>query len=199
MTSFNTAVALAAILALGVATAHAQGVPRPGELGKRGGFMVQSDLDFGGDDIATVEFEDGDTQDVKSGQGIVVSLGGYFRPIETSSFELQGLLGYKFVTTAATNADIKVTRLVTQLLGVYRFDNGMYLGGGLVRHSNVELDGDGFFEDMEFDDATGVNLEIGWRWIALHYTRMDYAVEGGFFDGIEVDASNIGLRFSYRF
>ena len=73
----------------------------PSDPGKRGGFLAQVDLDFGGDDIATVYFEDDSSQDVKAGQGVALSVGGYFRPVENSSFELQGSLGYKYVTTRA--------------------------------------------------------------------------------------------------
>ena len=58
-----------------------------------------------------------------------------------------------------------------------------------------ELDGDGFFEDVEFDDANGFNVEVGWRWVALHYTKMEYSSPG--FE--DVDASNVGIRFTYRF
>jgi opacity protein-like surface antigen len=77
---------------------------------KRGGFLAQMDLDFGGDDIATLAFTNGDTQNVKAGQGLGLGIGGWFRPVESVPFELQGILGYKVVWTAADNADIKMTR-----------------------------------------------------------------------------------------
>jgi hypothetical protein len=163
--------------------------------GSRGGWLAQADFDFGGDDLATVSFENGDTQDVKAGQGIALAFGGYFRPSDSVPFELQGIVGYKFVTTAASNADIKVTRTTLQLNGIYRFANGWYAGGGLTRHMGPKLDGDGFFENVDFDDANGFTAEIGWRWIGLHYTAMDYSSPG--FE--DVDASHIGVRLTWRF
>lgn len=176
-------------------TANAATTESDRSLGKRGGFMVQGDLDLGGDDLATVSFVDGSSQDIAAGQGIVVSGGGYFRPITTSPFELQGLVGFKYVTTKASNADINVSRIVWQLLGIYRFENGWYAGGGLVQHTSTSLDGDGFFEDVDFDDATGFDAEFGWRWVGLHYTSIEYEN-----DVIKnVDASNVGVRLSYRF
>ncbi len=69
------------------------------------------------------------------------------------------------------------------------------LGGGLVQNLNPTVDGDGFFEDIDFDDATGYNLEIGWRWITLHYTDMTY--ESDLYE--DVDASHFGVRFTYRY
>lgn len=163
--------------------------------GVRGGWLAQMDLDFGGDDLATVAFTDGETQNVKAGQGVAFGIGGYFRPAASVPFELQAILGYKMVFTAADNADIKVTRSTFQLNGIYRFANEWYAGGGLMHHMGPELNGDGFFEDIEFDDATGFTAEVGWRWIGLHYTKLDYSSEGY----LDADASHVGVRFTYRF
>ena len=162
---------------------------------KRGGFLGQLDLDFGGDDVATLSFTNGDTQNVKAGQGLGLGVGGWFRPVESVPFELQGILGYKVVWTAAENADIKMTRTTLQLNGIYRFANDWYAGGGYTMHMSPELDGDGFFEDFEFDDASGFTVEFGWKWIGLHYTKIEYS-SPGFQDA---DASNIGIRFTGRF
>lgn len=182
----------AALLAASLgAGATAQAAEEPG---KRGGLLVNFDLDFGGDDLATVSFEDGDSQDVKAGQGIHFGVGGWFRPMDSVPFELQGILGYKYVTTAASNADIKVTRTTLQLNGLYRFANDWYAGGGFVQHMGPKLDGDGFFEDIEFDDAAGFNVEFGWKWIGFHFTSLDYSADSY----EDADASHFGIRFTWR-
>jgi hypothetical protein len=162
---------------------------------KRGGFLVQLDLDMGGDDLAHLEFTDGESQDVKAGQGVAFGVGGYVRPVESVSFEIQGIIGYKVVFTAADNADIKVTRTMFQLNGIYRFANDWYAGGGYTRHMGIKLDGDGFFDDFEFDDASGFTAEFGWRWVGLHYTKMDYSSPGY----EDADASHVGIRFTHLF
>lgn len=185
--------ALLALLAVGgIAQAAEGGAEIPG---KRGGLLLQMDAEFGGDNVATVYFEDDDEQDVKAGQGVALSIGGFFRPIEDSRFRIEASVGYKFVLTAASNADISLTRTLLQVGGFYEWPNGVYLGGGVVQHLSPELNGDGFFEDITFDDATGVSFEIGWKWVALHYTKMTYEHE--FFE--DVDASSIGIRATYRF
>ena len=186
---------LARAVLLAALTVSAASAVQAADVGKRGGFLAQLDLDFGGDDVATLSFEDGDTQDVKAGQGLGLGIGGWFRPVDSVPFELQGILGYKVVFTAADNADIKMTRTTLQLNGVYRFANEWYVGAGYVQHMSPELDGDGFFEDFEFDDSNGFNFEVGWKWIALHYTSIDYTADGY----EDVDASNVGIRFTYRF
>ena len=121
--------------------------------------------------------------------------GGWFRPAASVPFELQGILGYKVVFTATDNADIKVTRTTLQLNGIYRFANDWYVGAGFVRHMSPELDGDGFLDDIEFDDAKGFSAEVGWRWVGLHYTNIKY--RNNFVKN--VDASHVGLRLMYRF
>jgi len=188
----------AALLALFSITAQAAG-PASSDLGPRGGFLGQLDLDFGGDDLATVYFEDDDSQDITAGQGVTLSAGGYFRPLDDSAFEIDASVGYKYATTQADNADINVSRTVMQLGALYRWPNGFYVGAGLVEHFSPQLNGDGFFEDIQFDDATGFNLEIGWRWISVHYTDIKYTNDFLDFFDEEVDASHVGLRFTYRF
>jgi hypothetical protein len=191
-----TRAALAAALLASASQALAQQPPRDRDLGSRGGFLAQMDADFGGDEIATVEFEDSDyEQEVRAGQGLALSIGGYFRPVESSAFEIQASIGYKFVTTAAADADIHVSRTVLQIGAFHRLDNGFYFGGSLVNHLDPKLNGDGYFENVNFDDATGFGVEMGWRWIGLHYTKIDYSSE--WYE--DVDASNIGIRFTYRF
>lgn len=172
--------------ALGAASAaHADG--------KRGGFLLNLDLDYGGDDLVTLSFEGGGSQKVKAGQGVAFALGGWYRPSENLPLEIQGALGYKYVTTAADNADINLSRTTLQVNAVYRFENDWYLGAGIVRHMSPKLDGDGWFQDVHFDDATGFAVEVGWKWIGLHVTTMDYSV-----DGFDADAGNVGLRFTWR-
>ena len=62
-------------------------------------------------------------------------------------------------------------------------------------HMSPELDGDGFFEDIEFDDANGFTVEFGWKWVGLHYTKIEYSSPGY----EDADASHIGIRFTCRF
>jgi hypothetical protein len=185
---------LTLLMAAGAANAQEPTAPAD-DLGPRVGFLGQVDLDYGGDDVATVYFEDDDSQNVKAGQGLAISVGAYFRPIASSTFEIDASVGYKFSTTAASNADIGVERTMLQLGVSHRWPNGLYLGGGLVHNMGPTVDGDGFFEDIDFDDAQGFNLEVGWRWIALHYTDMTY--ESDLYE--DVDASHFGLRFTYRY
>jgi hypothetical protein len=192
MKSLSGAILVAA-LAFGGQVAQAQRASKP--LPPGGGFLTQMDMEFGGDTVATVAFEDGDTQNVHAGQGISLGIGGWFRPSENVPVEIAASIGYKFVTTAADNADINLSRSVFKLNATYWFRNTWFVTAGLTHHMSPELDGDGFFEDVRFDDATGFTMETGWRWIALRYTKITYSLPG--FE--DTDASSAGLSFTYRF
>ena len=45
--------------------------------------------------------------------------------------------------------------------------------------------------------STGFNVEIGWRWISVHYTDIEYTNDFLDFFDEEIDASHVGLRFTY--
>jgi hypothetical protein len=178
-------VALASLLALSAGAANAEGL----------GFTFEADLEYGGDDLATVNFTDGSSQHVKAGQGVTLALGGHYRASEASPYSVRATVGYKFVTTAAENADIGVERTVFEVVGNHLWPSGFWLGGGLTHHSGVRFKGDGFGPDVDFDDATGLTAEFGWKWIALSYTKIDYKDEfGGKWDG-----SSLGLTLTSKF
>ena len=143
------------------------------------GFALDFTVEFGGDDFLEVFFTDGTSQQIKAGQGGTLSVGGLLRPSAASPLSLRGTLGYKFVTTAADNANIRFTRIPIELVGSYDFPNGVRAGVGLVSHVNNRFNGDGFVSDASFDATTGFTAEVGWKAIALTYTALDYTTSGG--------------------
>ena len=156
------------------------------------GFVGELDLEFGGDDIAEVQFTNGSTQTVKAGQGGTLAIGGHYRPAN-SDFDFSATVGYKFVTTAASNADIGVDRVVFKALVIYDPANSWWVAAGPVWHDGTKFHGDGFVSDIKFDDAVGFTAQAGWKWIGLTYTNMEYK-----FRGIKVDGSSIGLSLTWR-
>lgn len=159
------------------------------------GFVIDATGEMGGDPVATVIFDDGTTQEVNGGQGVSVAVGGQVRPSRESPLALRGTVGFKYVTTAATNAHIRLTRVPVEVVATYDLPNNLWLGGGVVRHTALQFQGDGVGPDMEFEDANGATVELGWRWVALSYTSMQYKDE----QGAEYDASSTGISFIYTF
>jgi hypothetical protein len=143
------------------------------------GFALDLGFEFGGDDFLEVLFTNGETQKLRAGQGGTLAIGGILRPSATSPLSVRGTVGFKFVTTAADNANIRFTRIPVELVGSYHLPNGVRLGAGVVHHANNRFNGDGFVADASFKPATGVTAEVGYKAVALTYTALSYAVDGG--------------------
>jgi hypothetical protein len=186
--------ALALTLAAGTATAQEE-PDAPLRSGPFFGFVVEGAAEFGGDAVATILFEDGSTQEVKGGQGVTAAVGGEVRTAYDSPLSLRGTVGFKYVTTKADNAHITLTRVPVELVASYELPNGVRFGGGFVRHMAVKFSGDDIGPDLELDDANGGTVEVGWKWVALTFTAMQYTGA----NGEDYDASNIGASFSYTF
>jgi hypothetical protein len=171
-----------------VATAHSA------EPQRRGGFLLNLDLDYGGDDLVSSSFQGGESKTIKAGSGAAFGAGGWFRPMRDRPFELQATAGAKYVSRDTERAHINVFRLVFQLNGVFRFANDWYVGGGLVHHYGPQLNGDGYFASIDFDDATGISAELGWKWIGLHVATIEYSAD----DHEDAAAGYVGLRLTWR-
>ena len=186
---------LVALLALAVAHgAFAQQAPAAKQP-KRWGMALQLDVASGGEQISHVVDTD---EHISLGQGLTVSGGAFFRPIEHSNFELQVLAGFKsgapFLVVAGPYTD--VSRWVFQVLADYRNQNRWYFGGGPVLHGNPKIwDNVYGSDDIHFDDAFGAVIEGGWNWIGAQCTYMKYH-NGGYGT---FDASNCGVRFTFHF
>lgn len=165
---------------------------------QHGHFGWQADArgEFGGDELAKVYFTNGGSQSLKAGQGFGFNVGGHYR-FANSPFDLSATIGLKYATTAASNADIKATRMVLEFLGTYFVTDDWWLSAGPVLHKSIKLDGDGYFEDVNFDDASGVTFKGGWRWIGLQYTNIKYKASAPFVG--TADASSIGVVLVGRF
>jgi hypothetical protein len=202
MKSISLKAALAALLLVTAAPALAQKRGHP-PLGQRGGFLIQTDADFGGETLATVYYDYDDyyddndyfSQKIRAGQGFALSVGGWFRPIESSALEIQASVGYKYESTYFTDSDVSFSRTLLQLEALYRWPNGFFVGAGVMRHMNSKLSGDDYYGPIEFDDVNGLSLEAGWRWISLHYTGIQYAIDPYVKD---IDGNSIGIRFTWR-
>ncbi|MAW94076.1 MAG: hypothetical protein CMF36_07115 [Leeuwenhoekiella sp.] len=158
-------------------------------------FLIEAGGEFGGDEILTVYFEDGDDQKMHAGQGGYVAVGGEFHFRNLRAFMMRGTVGYKYVTTAADNANIKLTRIPINLLGYYRINDDFRLGAGLTTHQLIRFKGDGFVPDADLSSSLGGRFEFGWRWVALTYTAINYKNE---FD-YSFSANSIGLAISFTF
>jgi hypothetical protein len=156
-------------------------------------FVLEGVIEMGGDRFGETVFEDGSTQTMRAGQGGTGAIGLELRPSSTSPLSLRTTAGFKFVTTAADNADITLTRIPLEAVASWNFKPDFRVGAGVSHHARIRFSGDDFAEDVEFDPATGFTIEAGWRWLAVTWTGIDYTDEFG----NAYDASSIGLSVSW--
>jgi hypothetical protein len=165
----------------------------------RGGVALQLDVASGGDDFTRSNIDPPYTTESTPGEGVTLSLGGFYRPSETRPWELQAFIGYKggwIVPVRGGGYEGNFSRWVFQLLADYRHEDKWYFGGGLVFHGNPKYeDTDPGIADVQFDNAVGAVIEGGWSWLGVQCTYIEYQAPG---HG-SLDASNCGVRFTWRF
>jgi hypothetical protein len=152
-------------------------------------FSLGGGIDFGGDKIAEVYFTNGADQSVNAGQG-----GSILAALDyaiSKSFRIRTVAGYKYVTTAANNANIRLTRFPIQVSGIVNLDKNWWLTAGLATQQGIRFKGDGFLDDLRLKTKGGATFGLGYNLVYLSYTGMKYK------DNLqnEYNASSIGLGF----
>ena len=154
--------------------------------------LINGALELGGDAVATVGFTNGDTQKVNAGQGISVGVGGELSMLKNEQFRLRGSIGIKYVTTAADNAHIRLTRIPMILTANWVIEDDWRIGAGIVSHQAIRFNAGGLGGDFSLSSPAGPVIEVAYKGIGLSYTILTYEDEFGDTYG----ASAIGLTFS---
>lgn len=154
--------------------------------------LITGALELGGDEVAEVYFTNGNTQSVNAGQGGSIAVGGQLAIPRLEKLLLRATIGYKYVTTEADNAHIRLTRVPVQFTANWIVADKLRVGGGLAMHRAIRFKADGIGKDMNFDAASGPVFEVAYRGIGLIYTVMKYK------DPMNhtYSANAIGLSFS---
>jgi hypothetical protein len=155
-------------------------------------FLIAGGLEFGGDEVATVNFTNGQSQNVNAGQGISLGVGAEYAIPGAESIRLRSTVGFKYVTTAADNVHIRLTRIPINLSGNYVFNNTWRVGLGYSFHNNIKFNAGGIGDNFTLQNTSGPFIEIAYKWVGLSYTIMEYKDEfGGSYS-----ANSIGIVFS---
>jgi hypothetical protein len=165
----------------------------------RGHYKVGAD--FGGDTLVTVMFTNGESDKIKSNDGLYIG-GGISLVSDDKKIETEISLSYKVNEITASNGDVTWSRWPLDVLAFYRW-SAVRLGGGVTYHFNPELDGSGVISgiNVDFKNSLGFALQGDWRInekmnLGLRYTLLDYEAKTG---GGKVDANGLGIVFSGSF
>lgn len=154
--------------------------------------LINGGLELGGDRIAEVYFTNGNKQSVRAGQGGSLAAGLQWQVPGVTQLLLRGTIGYKYVTTAADNAHIRLSRIPLVFSANYMATPKLRLSSGLALHRNIRFRADGIGPDMAFEGAAGPVFEIAYSGIGLSYTAMQYTGD----DKQTYSANAVGLTFS---
>ncbi len=179
------AATLAAIACLSSGTVLAQERPSSGTT-----WIGEVSVAGGGDTLATLYFTDGSSQDIDAGNGVTFSVG--MLQHLSRDYGIKYAIGWKGSWSAANNLDVQKSSIPIDIVPYYRSGQHRF-GAGLAYHVSPEL----YIETLgtsEFDNASGYIVEYGYAGFTLAYTGIDYSI-----GGVDFDASNIGLRYTFGF
>lgn len=136
--------------------------------------LVGGALELGGDRAGTINTKSDGFQVIRGAQGVSLVTGIQLRLPSLDRFMLHATVGYKYWRTITDDAHVRMTRIPLHLTAHYWLNDNFRVGLGALTDRNIQFRGDGLAEDTEYDPSFGMKLEIGWRNLALGYTRMNY-------------------------
>lgn len=137
-------------------------------------FLIDVGAEYGGEEILKVVFTNGDEQSMRAGQGGYLAVGGQFQFSNFRILLLRASIGIKYTTTAADDANIRLTRIPINIMPYWMINDDFRLGVGVTTHQNIKFKGDGFISDIDFTSSLGPRFEFGYKWVALTYTIINY-------------------------
>ncbi|NHZ37364.1 outer membrane beta-barrel protein [Massilia sp. CCM 8692] len=142
-------------------------------------FVVGAGLTAGGDKLATAEYANGGSIDVRAG-GMIAFLAGVDYRVN-QQFSFQGTVGFHVDQASAKNGDVTFKRFPIEVLGYFHPSDKMRIGGGVRYVSSPKLNGDGFGAGVyqEFDNTVGAVLEGEYFFspnvgLKLRYVKEEY-------------------------
>jgi hypothetical protein len=126
-------------------------------------FIAGIGITGGGARLATVQYTDGRSQDIRAGSGVMFYFGGESRIGTLVS--LQATVGYHVDSTNATNGDVRFGRYPIDLLAFVPVNEQLRFGAGAQFVNNPRLKGSGVASnvDLKLDSTVGLVLEGEYR------------------------------------
>jgi hypothetical protein len=162
---------------------------------------------FGGEDVATAYFTNGDEDTIRTGDGVVFSANLFATPLwaDRFGFGLGADIGWKYTSIQSSEGNPSLSRfpLVLSAHVLFEVSKRWYLlgAGGLHHEFDVHFSSDGIagLDDLDFDTTWGGMGELGFYYkkqhfgasATLRYTAITYQLQGA--EGVDVDANNGGL------
>jgi hypothetical protein len=176
--------------------------------------VVDLGYEIGGDRLLEVQctetYSDGSTDNstpsLRSGTGLVAGGGAHVRPDRASPYDLRVTIDYKYASVCGSAS---MQRVRFTFLPSYRFGwrpNSFWAGAGLIYETGIKFNGGGLqyegynVPDLQFNDAVGGTVQVGWWFLALDYNFIRYTYNGtSAAEGFHTSANSVGFIFTYGF
>ena len=198
--------------------AEAQGVSQSIQPTKPGFHVVfNAGLTYGGDTVATANFTDGSSTDIKAGGLLQFGAGGLYQFAE-QPIALTMSANYHFHSAMGSNGSISFDRMPIEALAYYTGKERFRIGGGVrIVNSPVAestISGSGFnVKKVTYEDATGLVAEIGYQlasqgWLNFRFVSEKYQGKTATaYNGATASLNNVapksgshlGVNFTYEF
>jgi hypothetical protein len=156
--------------------------------------LMEFGAEWGGNELITVQFTNGNEQTMNAGQGIYLTAGTELAFTKIEPFLIRMSFGIKWAPTAADDANIAFTRLPLSISPFWKIKEDFRVGVGATAHLSPKFNGDGFVDDIKFPSSIGLRFEIGYKFISLTYTLMNYELSSD-----KINGNSIGVIFSTNF
>ncbi len=163
--------------------------------------LVGIALTGGGDKLASVNYTNGDSQDITAG-GLVQLYGGVEFHEQGSPFAVQATVGYHVDSTHARNGREQFTRWPIEAIGLYNVTPKFRLGAGVRYASSPKFTSDGaaaYVGNADLKAQVGGILMGEWLFTPSMGVQVRYVHETYKLDGDSIDGSHGGVGFNYYF
>jgi hypothetical protein len=157
----------------------------------------------GGDKLATAEYTNGDSANIRAGSGVYFTGGLDFRINE--QFSAQTSVNFHVDNQSARNGDLHFNRFPIEALAFYHIDPQWKIGTGLRYVTGAKLSGSGAaeIEDVKFDNTLSAVVEGEYLFtphisIKLRYVNEKFEVKNRY-NKVEVKANHVGISGNYYF
>ena len=165
------------------------------------GLNLELGLAFGGDDMVTALYTNGDRSTLTAGGGVLLSIGGEWTPFwrhRSIGFGLGVNIGFKYNSVGASNGTVSLRRfpLVSVVHALFLVKKRFFLiaKAGAVKDLGLDLSGDGLAAGLHatMTSSLGILGGLGLCWqldrdtgveLAFRYTVIQYTLPGGTLDG----------------
>ncbi|HEY8100894.1 MAG TPA: hypothetical protein VIF82_09070 [Burkholderiaceae bacterium] len=176
--------------------------------------VLNAGLTFGGDTIATTQYTNGTSEDIKAG-GLIQLGGGVLWQATDLPLATQLTVNYHVDDTTASNGNATFDRVPIELAFFYTGVDKWRFGGGarFVQTPKYRSHIDGVSDKaLNFKNTTGALVEVGYgftphMWVNVRYVSERYKPTTFTNNGVTTDVSgspsydgsHVGVNFMYAF